>query len=452
MVGIKVTSTHFTGSSKVFTGDDEGLSSVIRKVAQDLARTRISSISDLTDNSTGVGVYPAALAAQSGSSVAAFTETSTASAPKAGFDTAIGKVGDAMAVIAEHINKINAPLGLPLVVDNTGGAVATSGTIPALDKALTAVSSNCLDVVTGRLRLETIKVNIARLSGCANRIAVAIGEPKLTMTALGEGFDGSSTLDAIADSGTAVDGTAASTIADTVVDAELDTIADNIATIAGFLNAIFGAQDTDLTGNTNGTASTTAIAAMTIPATAVDGAATTSSPKAGFDTAIGNIEDALAELAARTNSLYKRNNLSDVLTDNTGVTPNGALPNTAVALTAVDGSSGTNAVDFTTGSDRMGKIRDAVASIAAKVNTLAAIYGLGELTDNSGGTAGSTIDDLAATGTGVGGAGTTILDTVADAFLLATVNNIESLKDKLNAMTGTTNLTDLPLQVVAWDA
>lgn len=452
MVGVKIEKLTYSGAGNVHSQGDIGLSSVIRKLAQDNARTRINLFTDLTDNSTGVAVYPAVLAAQSGKDVAAFTETGTASAPKAGFDTAIGKVANAMAVLAEHMNRINASLGLPLIVDSTGGTVATAGTIPALDKALTAVSSNCLDVVTGRARLETIKTNMGRLFVFANRIAVAVGETKMT-SSLGTNGDGSNTLDAIAASGSSVDGTDDSTIADSVVDAELDTIADNIATIASFLNLFIGAQLSDLTGTVTGTASTTVIEDVTtiIPSVAVDGAATTSSPKAGVDTELGVIEENISELGTRINALLQRNNQTGVLTDSTGISPNGALAQQDVDLTAVDGSSGTNAVDFTTAVDRMGTVADAIASLTAKVNVLCDIYGLPTLTDNSGGTASTTLANIAATGTGVGGVASTILDTVMDAWLVTVANNTKTLFEKLNLMTSATEATDIGLQVVAWD-
>lgn len=453
MVATKIEKLTYSGAGKVFDQGDQGLASVLRKLAQDNARTRINLFTDMTDSSTGTPVYPAVLAAQSGKDVAAFTETGTASAPKAGFDTAIGKVANAMAVVAEHLNRINGSLGLPLIVDSTGGTVATAGTIPALDKSVTAVSSNCLDVVTGRARLETIKVNLARLGNFANRVAVAVGNDKLT-SSLGNAGDGSNTLDAIAATGSAVDGTALSTVSKAVIDVELDTIADNIATIASFLNEITGAQLSDLTGTVTGTASTTEIEDLDglVPATAVNGAATTSAPKAGFDTQLGVIEENISELGARINGLLKRNNITPVLTDSTGVTPNGALAEQSVNLTAVDGSSGTSALDFTTGVARMGTVNNAIASLTAKVNILAPVYGLPVFTDNSGGTASNTLANITATGTGVGGDDSTILDTVVDAYLVAVANNTKSLFDKLNLMTSSTEATDRPLQVVAWDA
>lgn len=451
MVARKIEKLSFSGAGKVHDQGPDGLASVVRKMAQDMARTRINLFTDMTDSSTGVAVFPAVLAVQAGKGVAAFTESGTASTPKAGFDTAIGKIADAMAVMAEHMNRINASLGMDLIVDNTTGSVATQGTIPALDKSTSAAAATLLDVVTGRLRLQTIKVNMARLFGAGNRIAVAIGDPKMT-SSLGQGFDGTVVLDAIAASGTAVDGTSLSTTQNSVTNTELDSIANNIATMAAFLEQILGAQLADLTGSLSGTPSDTDIEVQTVPSVAVDGAATTSSPKAGFDTELVLIENNLSDLTNRVNGLLKRNDFTAILTDSTGVTPNAALEDIAVDLTAVDGSSGTVAIDFVTGSARMLSVNDSMASITAKVNILAGVYGLQTLTDASSGTIGSTIANLAATATGVSGVASTILDTVMDTWLAALLNNFETLQVKLNDMTSSDESTDQPLQVVAWDA
>ena len=123
---IKIKANEFSGAASVYDGV---LANAVRGLAQDLARLRINQFSDLTDSSGGTASYANGIVAQSGSSVAAFTETGTASAPKAGFDTAIGKVANAMAVLARYMNGLNANIGLPLITGSTGGTVATAGTI-----------------------------------------------------------------------------------------------------------------------------------------------------------------------------------------------------------------------------------------------------------------------------------------------------------------------------------
>jgi hypothetical protein len=344
----KVTKQYFSAASKVYAGSTDSLADIIRKLAQDLARMRIDQIGDLTDSTGGTAVYPANIVNLTGSGLAAFTESGTASAPKAGIDTAIGKISNNMAVLARFLNTINAPLGLPLITDSTGGTVATAGTMPALDLTTTAVSSACVDVVSARLQFQAIKRNMVRLWGYVNRVAVAVGETKMTSALSGVTFDGLA-LEALGNTGSSVAGTSLSTIANASTNTELTAIGANLATMAKFLNDILGAQLTDLTDSTTGAASATAITVMTIPSVAVDGAATTSSPKAGFDTNLANAEDGIAELGLYVNNLLRRNNLSTtLLTDSTGVSTNGTLAAITQNLTAVDGSSGSSAVDFTT--------------------------------------------------------------------------------------------------------
>lgn len=457
-MAIKIKSTDFSGAGQVYDGT---LADAIRGLAQDVARNKVHQFGDITDSSGGTAAYGSGIVLHTGSGVAAFTETGTASTQKAAFDTAIGKTANAMAVLARRINILNGAVGLPLITDSTGGTVATEGTIPSQDFALSGVASSCLDVTTGRARLESIKNNMRRLVGAANRLAVAVGEAKISSVAgmkfLGPDSGELIVLEAIAASGTAVDGTASSTIAVSVINTELTKVANNIATLALFLNDITGVQATDLTDSTGGTATTGTIAALTAPAAAA-GAATTSAPKAGFDTElVGPIENGLAELATRINYLLRKNGLS-ILTDSTGQSVNGTLEIIDDTLTAVDGSTGTDALEQASARVQMNLVRDAIASLTAKVNILAPLYGLHELTDSSGGTVSTTIANLSATSAGVGSASAvTMLDTDVDAWLDVVTDNFATLAAHLNLMTTSTNTgaqltTDQGSKVVAWDA
>jgi hypothetical protein len=367
-----------------------------------------------------------------------------------------------MAVLAEGMNRLNGRLGLPLIVNNTGGTIATAGTIPAQDKTLTAVSSNCLDKVTGNARLATIRSNMHLLGIAANRILTAVGAA-LLVNSVASGAPGTQSQPASNDgiitlaaagtaTGTAVDGTLGSTLADADVDAQLTIIANNIATIALALNDVTGGLPADLTDNSGGTATANppTLAANPLPP-AADGAATTSSPKAGFDTELQKIENNISDLALRTNLLARRFGLSQ-LTDSTGVSADTTIEALTVALTAVDGSTGTNAVDQVTGRDRLTKISSAHRSLAAKINEVCALTGLQAIVDSIGvGTVGVTLENIAATGTGVSGAGATLLDVDVDAWLVINRNHQATLAAVLNALTGTvdTQAPDVPPAVVA---
>jgi hypothetical protein len=244
--------------------------------------------------------------------------------------------------------------------------------------------------------------------------------------------------------------TGALSVSKTLVDAFLAAHANNLATIAAAFNAfqvIMGGFSgiSDLTDSSGGSASDT-LAAFTVPTPAA-GAATTSSPKAGFDTALGVIENNQAEVATRMNVIRAAFGLAKY-TDSTGQTPNGTLESQSVNLTAVDGSSGTSAVEPVSGLARLATIRDNNASLAAGINELCDFFGLTHLTNNNGGSASTTIANIAATSTGVGGANT-LLDTEVDAALSVIRDNLSSLAAKLNAMTGSGAQIGKPLHVVA---
>ena len=141
-----------------------------------------------------------------------------------------------------------------------------------------------------------------------------------------------------------------------------------------------------------------------------------------------------------------------LLTNSTGVT---ALDNTldslGVTLSAVDGSSGTSAVDVVTATARMASIDNALSSIGAKVNALAAVYDVVPLgTDALAGTVSTTIPAIAATGAGVGGVTpVTMLNSAVQTWLTGNRNNISTLAAALNLMLGSSNRPLAGLHVVA---
>ena len=215
--------------------------------------------------------------------------------------------------------------------------------------------------------------------------------------------------------------------------------ADNARNRSGQLN-------TALTDSSGGTAADTLVA-NPAPAAAA-GAATTSAPKAGFDAELVKIANNLSDLTLRANLLATQNGIT-TLGDATGVTPNTTLEALLVDLTAVDGSSGTDALDEATARLRMAAVNSGLASIAALVYDLAAVFGIDPLVDLTGGAVVATVPAVAATATGVGGTGpVTMLDAAVDAWLVINRHNVASLAGKLNAMVGTAVL-DYTASVVA---
>jgi hypothetical protein len=205
--------------------------------------------------------------------------------------------------------------------------------------------------------------------------------------------------------------------------------------------------NTGLTDNSGGTAGA-GLMANPAPAAAA-GAATTSAPKAGFDSELVKIANNVADLALRVNLLRGQNGMS-LLTDSSGGTANTTLEALLVNLTAVDGSTGTAALDEASARLRMASVNNALSSLAAAVSDLAVIFGVDPLVDLIGGTVGTTIAAISASGTGVGGAGLiTMLDAAVDAWLVINRDNVATLAGKLNAMVGTAALAHAPSVVAA---
>lgn len=443
MSAIKVTKDNFSGTSKIFDGS---LAAMVRGLAIDNARGKIQNaqLTDFTDNSTGTA---AASIADAVLPAAVFDASDAGGADQSALNTALGKFENAGAVLADGLNRIRSRFGLPLI-STASGTIAAAMTIPAQDKTVASTSgTSAVDYASGVAQLKAAKQNLRKLVLAHNEILVALGHAKLDDN-LNAGFPGS--VAALADVGAAdasEDGS--SSIAKTVVDAFLTSLAAGVATIAASYNSLLTQGEiTDLTDSTGGTAAATLVA-NPAPAAAA-GAATTSSPKAGFDTALAAITNAVASLAARTNQLRNLYGLSPLLTDSSGGTVSTTLASISNNLTAVDGSSGTSALDATTAAARMGSVNNAISSLNAAINGVLDVEGIPHLTDALEGTVSNTLAVIAATGTGVGGTDpVTMLDSAVDTWLGHTRDNVASLAAKLNAVTGSGMLTQAPLSVVA---
>ena len=203
---------------------------------------------------------------------------------------------------------------------------------------------------------------------------------------------------------------------------------------------------TALTDNSGGTAAA-GLAANAAPDAAA-GAATTSAPKAGFDAELVKIANNLADLALRTNLLLTQTGLP-LLTDSTGGTADTTLEALLIETTAVDGSTGAAALEEASARARMATVNNALSSLVAKTNALAAALGVTALTDALGGTVSGTLAVLAATAAGVGGTEpVTMLDTAVETWLTVNRHNIATVAAHLDSMVGT-DVLDLPNVVVA---
>lgn len=427
----------------ITSGLDPKAHAILRSMAISLARTRIqdADFADLTDNTTGT---PAAAFVDVPVPSAVFNASSAGGVQTTAFNTSMGKVENAGAVLVQSMNEVRAAVGLPLMT-YAAGTVAAADTVPAQDLTATSASgTSSVDYQSVKAAIAVASANIGKLMTGFNQIRAALGFDKMSVSA----YKGHFTNLALADIPTVVsDADGSDSIATAAGTAALAAIANNLATICRYWNYMFGqGAFASLTDSTGGTAAT-GLAANPIPA-AADGAATTSSPKAGFDTQLALYNDGLCEVVTKMNEVRAYYGLS-TYTDSTGGSPNATLASMSVNLSAVDGSSGSSAVEQVTARARMTSIKNAMSSLAVGINDLVGFVGLPSLTDALGGVASTTIPAIAATATGTSGAGATLLDADVDAWLVISRNNLSTLVAKLNAIVGQSGLINKQLTVVA---
>lgn len=441
---IKVSKSSFSGNAFLYDTGALGLGAIIRGLAIDNARRVIEStqIGDFTDNSTGTaasGIVDLA------AFPAVFDATSAGGAQLAAFNTAIGKVENALAVIGGYLNRARGRLGLSQISLGVG-AIATAGTIPAQDKTVaTSNGTSALDWASGRASMLVAKQNLQKVVRAFQEVRVALGYSKLPSALTGAVSDDY----ALADIPTAAaSSTGASSIAKTVVDTFLTALAANIATIAAQWNLMMtqGAL-TDLTDSSGGTASDVlaALGAFTPYTTA----GTDLAPKAGFDTEIAKWRNNFADLTARVNILRGKLGLPQ-LTDSSAGTANTTIESVSVNLTAVTGSGNTG-LAVGSANTTLTAVKNNLATLAAAINDLADEFGVVALTDNTGGTASGSKTIVAMPDSGAGVDGTSLssaADTEVDAKLVILRNAFASLAAKLNEMTGS-EAASAPLNVVA---
>lgn len=233
----RIGSKHFSGDANLHNGV---LADAIRQMAISDARTKLAaavtatSIAVLTDNSAGaaadgtVGLIPIP---------AAFTEVGTASAQKAGFETALGTVKNALTELAAKL--VAAKAFVPATdVTNAVGGTAADGTIAAVGVALTGVNTSIAAYAGSKTVCENIRNYFHTLVYETNKLAVAVGVTKLVNSVGGDPIN-PPTLGALSiDTGTAVDGTALSGISEVGGEAFLTACAAATKEIATKINAI----------------------------------------------------------------------------------------------------------------------------------------------------------------------------------------------------------------------
>lgn len=445
MTAIKLKSVDFSGNSHLSTGR---LANAIRGLAQDLAQSKMQNakITDFTDSSTGTAgtSFPDLVIP-----TAAFDATSAGGASNADFTTASAALQNGFAVVLEQINKAAARIGMaPFLY--ASGTVATEGTIPAQTKTVTTSNgTSATDFVTGIAIMKKIKANFRVTATAFNELLVALGRSPLSILLKGD-FTADSTL--VAHGTPSAAATGASSISKAVMDPFLTGMANGLATISAQWNFLVNQGVlTALTDSSGGTGAAPGIGlAVDAAPAAAAGAATTSAPKAGFDAQLVIYQNACCEIVTRLNALRNFYGLAPY-TDSTGDTANATIEALGVSLSAVDGSSGTSAVDVVTATARMATLANNLSSLNAGINDLLTLTGQkAPGADALLGTKSTTIAAIAATGTGVGGATpVTMLNTAVNAWLVIARNNVATLVAQLNSLVGTGSMVEKPLAVVA---
>lgn len=441
---VRITNDYFSGLSHLADNGRSGLAAIVRSLAIDNARNyfKANAASSITDSTGGTA----------GNMIAAdipippsATATSTLGEGTTAFATSIAKTRNAIKVYATSLNAIRAKLGLRYVA-YAEGTVASANTLPSQDLTGTgAAVGSTVQYAEAAASLKAIKGNMHALVVLTNDVLIALGQPLITnVISISQTFRTSlPSIPAAGDSST--DGTKSVLVTD--MTAFLAATANVLSTMAAAINKfVVTIEPASLTDSTTGTAAS-ALAANVAPV-AANGAATTSAPKAGFDTQLALIKNAVASLTSQYNTLALQTGLK-VLADNSGGTVSSTLAALSTSLSAVDGSSGTSALDVTTATARMTAVKNALSTLGFYISAMASKFDVDPLgTDALGGTVSTVIAALPATGTGVGGTGqVTMLNTGVNTWLTNNKNNIATLAAKLNAITA--NATIFPLYAVA---
>lgn len=235
---LKVNNRTFSGAAGVFDGT---LSSALAALAVNEAKRCLDADNPtaLTDNSGGAaadGTIGAITAP------AAFTETGTASAQKAEFETALGLVKDAFTELGTKLEECFVAVPAITFVDSSGGAAADD-TIAALDVSMTAVNTSIAAYAGTALIAQDYIDTVASLAAATNVLCVAVGVTPLTDNSGGDvqwnaDVAGAITIPALTTStGTAVSGAALSGISKAGADAYLAALAAAVKEIATKINA-----------------------------------------------------------------------------------------------------------------------------------------------------------------------------------------------------------------------
>lgn len=242
MTAIVVKKTSFSALSKLYQTGDAGLANIIRGLAIDNARVAmaVASLIDFTDNSTGTA----------GSTVADVPAVATIDAsslsvgtPATALNTALGKLDNAFAVVAQNVNLARTRLGLPVLTYT--GTVAVAGTIPACDKTLAATSgTSTATFASTKTAIDKAEANLKKLAYATNDVLNAMGLAPVTVAIAGP-IPVNVTIVATGTVSASASGSDAAS--DASVDAALTALVNGVAKIAAVYNAAMAQASTATT-------------------------------------------------------------------------------------------------------------------------------------------------------------------------------------------------------------
>jgi hypothetical protein len=496
---IRIKKDQFSGTSKVFSRDPDGLAAILRGLAIDMARNRLNALNPtvFTDNSTGTAADPYVLVNAPIAPSGVFNALVAGGVQLTAFNSSLGTIANAHAVMAAKMNPVLAIFGLPQIT-YISGTIASAGTIPAQSTTATTASGaaavNNASYAAGATIMAAnhrliAQAWLAAMNAMGEAIGVVQGVDPL-ISAFETPFVPSAPITSFTPSGlrsfgpapqnyilaatptVTADATGASSVSLADGTAYLAAIANNLATMAkGWNQGVIGTTLSALTDSTTGTASQEAVAAIAAPV-AYTSAGTDLAPKAGFDAQLALYANAQASIAARINLASGYQALGPILTDNTGGTATATLAAMSSALTAVAGSAGTGVASATAITSWTAVVNN-MSTLIAAANKLCPYYDLTPLVDSSGGTASpgtpafkdeaglteTPMESVAAvnpvlvvvpaTGTAItNGTLDSIANTQATTFLAEGMNAIATIAALVNKMLATTPLGE-PLNVVA---
>ena len=230
---IKVKTTQFSGTGKVFSREPNALAAIIRGLAVDLARAKVeaASVHDFINNSGGT---PASAIAALPLPSAAIDATTAGGAQAVALNTDLTEIQNDGLVMVNTLNEARTLLGLP-ALSSVSGVQAAADTIAALALVATAgVGAAAASFSSTVAAFKVAENNLALLVDGMNDVLIALGVAPLAATPLGQQVWGTALATIPAAVAVAVGPGA---VAATAVTAFLAAYANNVATMAVMWNA-----------------------------------------------------------------------------------------------------------------------------------------------------------------------------------------------------------------------